>query len=199
MNAPAPSHPDAAGFLGPYFEQYRALAFDPAVWPTVAAFADLAARLRADGRKMLFFGNGASASLAEHGAVDFTKQGGVRGVTCHDPNLITCFANDFGYDRWMAEALARYADPGDAAVLISVSGRSPSVVAAADAARERGMPVVAFTGRAPDNPLRRRADIDFFVASDAYNVVENIHAIWLTAAIDLLIGRAVYETRVVAP
>lgn len=182
-------------FLPAYFEQYRELLFDGAAHPRIEAFAALAAELRDRGGKLIFAGNGASASLAEHGAVDFTKQGGVRGVTFHDPNLITCFANDFGYDRWMAEALKRHADPSDAVVLISVSGASPSVVNAAREAREHGLTVVAFTGRSPDNALRRLADIDFYAPSEAYNVVENIHAIWLTAAIDLLIGASIYETR----
>lgn len=182
-------------FLQRYFEQYRALLFDGGAHAEIRAFAELARATRDRGAKLIFAGNGASASLAEHGAVDFTKQGGVRGVTFHDPNLITCFANDFGYDRWMAEALKRYADPGDAVVLISVSGASPSVVNAAREARERGLAVVAFTGRAPDNALRRLGDIDFYAPSDAYNVVENVHAVWLTATIDLLIGAAIYETR----
>ena len=145
----------------------------------------------------MFGGNGASASLAEHAAVDFTKQGKVRSVTFHDATLMTCFANDYGYDQWLARAIEHYGDEGDAVVLISVSGASPSVVNAARDARERGLAVVTFTGRERDNPLAQLADIGFWVDSDAYNVVENIHSIWVTATIDFLIGKAVYETRVV--
>ncbi|SEA65145.1 D-sedoheptulose-7-phosphate isomerase [Rubrimonas cliftonensis] len=185
----------SSAFLDEYFEQYRALLFDDAARRGVEAFAALALAVRDRGGKMMFAGNGASASTAEHGAVDFTKQGGVRGVTFHDPNLMTCFANDYGYDNWVARALDHYADPGDAVVLLSVSGASPSVVNAARRAREKALPVVAFTGRAADNPLRGLADVDFWAPSHAYNVVENLHAIWLTATIDLIVGRAVYETR----
>ena len=190
---------DAAAFLEDYLAQYRELLFDPAAHEPIGRFAALALSVRDAGAKLIFAGNGASASTAEHGAVDFTKQGGVRGVTFHDPNLITCFANDFGYDMWLAEAIERHADPGDAVVLISVSGTSPSVVNAARRARERSLPVVAFTGRDPDNPLKALADISLHVPSHAYNVVENIHAVWLTATIDFVIGKAVYETRVAAP
>jgi D-sedoheptulose 7-phosphate isomerase len=57
---------------------------------------------------------------------------------------------------------------------------------------------VSFTGRDADNPLKQLSDIALHVPSHAYNVVESIHGIWLTAAIDLLIGEAVYETRAVA-
>ena len=95
----------------------------------------------------------------------------------------------------MAEAIKHFADPGDVIVLISVSGESPSVVEAARTARERGLRVVAFSGRDPANALGALADIHFFVPSHAYNLVECIHGIWLTTAIDYLIGAAVYETR----
>lgn len=182
-------------FFTPYFAEYQRLAFDSAVFPLIEHFADLALNVRNMGKKLVFAGNGASASIAEHGAVDFTKQGKVRGITFHDPNLMTCFANDFGYDHWVAKAIEHHADDGDVAVLLSVSGQSPSVVNAARYAKGRGMRVVAFTGRKPDNPLAQSADLNFFVASDAYNVVENIHSIWLTTTVDYVIGRAVYETR----
>ena len=184
-----------ADFLDSYFQQYRDLLVSDEVKARIADFAALALEVRAAKGKMMFAGNGASASISEHGAVDFTKQGGVRGVTFHDPNLMTCFANDFGYDHWVAKALEHYADPGDAVVLISTSGRSPSVVNAAHTARRMGLKVVAFTGRDADNPLKAAADLNFWVPSNAYNVVENLHSIWLTATIDYLIGKAEYETR----
>ncbi|PVB59493.1 SIS domain-containing protein [Labrenzia sp. 011] len=182
-------------FFGPYFSEYQKLAFDDGVIPLVEHFAEIALRVRDGGNKMMFAGNGASASIAEHGAVDFTKQGKVRGVTFHDPNLMTCFANDFGYDHWVAKAIEHLGDDGDVVVLISVSGESPSVVNAAKYAKSRGMTVVAFTGRNSKNSLAVQADLNFFVASDAYNVVENIHSIWLTTTVDYVIGKAVYETR----
>lgn len=191
------SNHTANAFLASYFEQYQRLAFGAETHANIEAFAELAESVRGRGGKLMFAGNGASASTAEHGAVDFTKQGKIRGVTFHDPNLITCFANDFGYDHWMAKAVEHFAAPEDAVVLISVSGNSPSVVNAAKYSRSIGLPVVGFTGRRQDNPLRQLSDIDFFVPSDAYNVVECIHCIWLTAAIDLLIGTSVYETRAV--
>lgn len=185
-------------FFDTYFEEYKRLAFAPDVFPHLAALSALARARAMAGGKLMFAGNGASASLAEHGAVDLTKQGRVRAVTFHDPNLMTCFANDFGYDYWMAKAIEHYSDPEDAVVLISVSGESPSVVNAAQTAKDLGLPVVAFTGRKADNTLGQLADLHFYVASEAYNVVECIHGIWLTTAIDHLIGKSVYETRALA-
>jgi len=182
-------------FLDGYFEQYRSLLISDQIKSDIRAFADLARSVRERGSKMMFAGNGASASISEHGAVDFTKQARVRGVTFHDPNLITCFANDFGYDHWVAKAIEHYGDADDVVVLISTSGQSPSVVNAAHAARKMGLTVVTFTGRSADNPLRLMGDINFWAPSDAYNVCENLHSIWLTATVDLVIGKSEYETR----
>lgn len=184
-----------ADFLDGYFQQYRDLLVSDEVKAKITEFAALAQGVREAKAKMMFAGNGASASVSEHGAVDFTKQGKVRAVTFHDPNLMTCFANDFGYDHWMAKAIEHYADAGDVAVLISTSGRSPSVVNAAHAARRMGLKVVSFTGRDADNPLKAASDLAFWVPSHAYNIVENLHSVWLTATIDYLIGKAEYETR----
>lgn len=184
---------DWNNWLEKYYDRYRQAAFSPEIFGPLQAFRDLAVSVRERGGKLMFAGNGASASIAEHGAVDFTKQGKVPSVTFSSTNLITCFANDYGYDNWMARAVEAYCQPTDALVLISVSGRSPSVVNAARYARERSVPVVAFTGSAPDNPLRALADIDFWIESRAYNVVECVHMIWLTTVIDMVVGKAEYS------
>jgi D-sedoheptulose 7-phosphate isomerase len=181
-------------FLNDYFAEYKKLAFTDEVQVTIEQFKELAETVKKSNSKMMFMGNGASAAISAHGAVDFTKQGGVRGVTFNEADLITCFANDFGYDHWMAQAVEHYYDKGDVVVLISVSGTSPSVVNAAKKAKELGLKVVTFTGRNIDNDLRAYADVDFWVDSHAYNIVECIHMIWLCSAIDLLIGKAEYET-----
>jgi D-sedoheptulose 7-phosphate isomerase len=181
-------------FLNDYFTEYKKLAFTDEIQDTIKQFKDLAETVKESNSKMMFMGNGASAAIAAHGAVDFTKQGGVRGITFNEADLITCFANDFGYENWMAQAVEHYYDDGDVVVLISVSGTSPSVVNAAKKAKELGLKVVTFTGRNVDNDLRAYADVDFWVNSHAYNIVECIHMIWLCSAIDLLIGKAEYET-----
>ena len=181
-------------FLNDYFTEYKALAFSDEVQETIEQFKNLAETVKKSNSKMMFAGNGASAAISAHGAVDFTKQGGVRGVTFNEADLITCFANDFGYENWIAQAIEHYYDENDVVVLISVSGTSPSVVNAAKKAKELGLKVVTFTGRDIDNDLRAYADVDFWVDSHAYNIVECIHMIWLCSAIDLLIGKAEYET-----
>ena len=183
---------DPKAWLDDYFARFQP-AFDQRFYASLQAFYELCLKVRERGGKLMFAGNGASASISAHGAVDFTKQGKVRARDFNEPNLITCFSNDFGYENWIAKAVEHYADDGDAVVLISVSGRSPNAVNAAKYARSRGMPVVSFTGSAADNPLRAESDIDFWFDSRAYNVVEAVHMMWLTTVVDMLVGQAEYS------
>ncbi|MFC0408202.1 D-sedoheptulose-7-phosphate isomerase [Roseomonas elaeocarpi] len=189
----AASDTDWNGWLSDYYKRYTADAFDPRHFPNLIAFRDLAIKLRDNKRKMMLAGNGASASFASHGAVDFTKQGKVRAVDFNEPNLITAFSNDYGYENWVWRAMERYADPGDAAVLISVSGTSPNLVKAAEWARQNEVTVVTFTGKSEGNPLKALGDINFHLPSGAYNVVEGVHNIWLTTVVDMVVGRAEYS------
>lgn len=142
----------------------------------------LAARERE--RKVIIAGNGASASIASHVAVDLTKIGGIRAVSFNEPGLITCFGNDYGYENWVARAVDFYGDAGDVAVLISSSGRSPNIINAAVRAHERKLHVVTLSGFAGDNPLRAVGDLNLWVDSSSYNIVETIHQSWLLAAVD---------------
>ncbi len=180
-------------FLDQYFGEYNKLAFDKGIYEDLTRFKELAETVRDAGKKMMFAGNGASAAISAHGAVDFTKQGGVRSLTFNEADLITCFANDFGYDKWVAKAVEHYGDEGDVVVLISVSGTSPNVVEAAKYAKSRGMKIVTFTGKAEDNALKGLGDINFWVDSKAYNIVEGIHMMWLTTVVDMVIGKAEYS------
>jgi D-sedoheptulose 7-phosphate isomerase len=179
-------------WLRDYFDVYQTQAFSPELFPDLEAFRDMALSVREQKAKFLFQGNGASAAIASHASVDFTKQGGVRAVNFNEADLITCFANDYGYENWIAKAIEFYADPKDVVVLISCSGRSPSVVNAAHYAKEAGHTLVTLTGHKSDNPLRAQGDLNFWVDSKAYNIVECIHMIWLTTVIDLVIGKAEY-------
>ena len=179
-------------WLDDYFARFRP-AFLPDVYPELISFRDLAVATRESGSKMIFLGNGASASIASHGAVDFTKQGKVRSMDFNEPNFITAFANDYGFANYMARGLACYADKGDVVVLISVSGTSPNIFEAAKYARENGLKVVTFSGKSPDNPLRKLGDVNFWIGSAAYNVVEAVHMLWLTTVVDMVVGEAEYS------
>ncbi len=135
-------------------------------------------------KKIILVGNGGSAAMASHVAVDLTKVAGVRAVNFNEASLITCFANDYGYENWTAEALKAYADSGDLIILISSSGKSSNIINGALQAKKMGLQVVTLSGFNSDNPLRKLSDIELWADSSEYNVVEMSHHIWLVAIVD---------------
>tara|TARA_B100000767_G_scaffold271733_1_gene297941 strand:- start:1265 stop:1828 length:564 start_codon:yes stop_codon:yes gene_type:complete len=145
------------------------------------------------GGKIIFAGNGASASIANHASLDFTKQGKVKSVNFNESAFITAFANDFGYENWISKAMEHYAETGDTLVLISCSGTSDNVVNAARYARNNGINVITFTGFSESNPLKEAGHINFWINSKAYNIIEGIHQIWLLSICDLIIGKKEYS------
>ena len=151
--------------------------------------ATMALAIQKSGKKIILAGNGGSAAMASHVAVDFTKACGIRAINFNEADLITCFANDYGYEHWVAKALEAYADPGDLVILISSSGKSQNMLNGAEIARKMGLSVITVSGFLPDNPLRKLGDLNLWVDSSEYNIVEMTHHIWLVSVIDYLIEK----------
>ena len=87
--------------------------------------------------KILIFGNGGSAAIASHVSVDLTKNARIRSVNFNEADLITCFANDYGYERWIEKAVDFYSEKRDVLILISSSGRSKNMINACKAAKRK--------------------------------------------------------------
>lgn len=145
------------------------------------------------GNKIIIAGNGGSAAIASHVAVDFTKAAGIRAINFNEADLLTCLSNDYGYERVFEKALEFYGDEGDLLVLISSSGQSKNVINAVRKARDMGISVITFSGFKNDNPLRRFGDLNFWVDSKLYNIVEMTHHIWLVSIVDYIIGQVEYK------
>lgn len=183
---------EARQWLSDYFSLYRKSIFQEEINGSLVRLKDLMKATQAAGKKVILAGNGGSAAIASHCAVDFTKSAGVRCINFNEADLITCFANDYGYELWLQKSLEFYADKGDLVVLISSSGKSPNMVRAAEYAVSKGLQIVTFTGFADNNPLKSLGSLNFWVDSRVYNVVEMTHQIWLLAVCDLIIGKAEY-------
>ncbi|OGW81888.1 MAG: phosphoheptose isomerase [Omnitrophica bacterium RIFCSPLOWO2_12_FULL_44_17] len=140
------------------------------------------------GGKIIIVGNGGSAAMASHVAVDLTKVAQVSAITFNDADLITCFANDYGYENWVEKGIEFYSAPDDVAVLISSSGKSENILRGAKKAKERGLKVLTFSGFNPNNPLRQIGNINFWVDSKEYNIVEMTHQAWLLGIVDKIAG-----------
>jgi D-sedoheptulose 7-phosphate isomerase len=126
-------------------------------------------------KKVMFIGNGASAAISSHQAVDFWKTGGVRAMAFNDASLLTCLGNDFGYPFVFEKPIEMFADPGDVLIAISSSGRSENILRGARMARRRECRVISMSGFDQDNPLRQLGDVNFYVPSKSYGHVEVTH------------------------
>lgn len=149
---------------------------------------DLILSVSKRGNKVIIAGNGGSAAIASHISVDLSKNAKVRSINFNEPSLITCLANDYGYEKWLEKAIEFYADKRDAVILISSSGQSKNIINAARKAKELDLGVVTLSGFNADNPLRKMGDINLWVDSRVYDVVESIHSIWLSAIIEKIMG-----------
>jgi D-sedoheptulose 7-phosphate isomerase len=129
----------------------------------------------AAGRKVIFIGNGGSAAIASHQAIDYWRNGGMRALAFNDPSLLTCISNDFGYPHVFEKPIEMFADAGDILVAISSSGQSANILQGAAAAQRLGCRVITLSGFTPGNPLRTMGKINFFVPSDSYGHVEIAH------------------------
>lgn len=178
---------DAAAYFPRYFatlhDKLRSVAS-----ADLAMIANMAKQTQEADRKLIIVGNGGSAAIASHVTVDFTKAAGLRAVNFNEADLLTCLANDYGYERWIAKALELYADPGDLVILISSSGRSPNMLRGSEQARAMGLGLVTLSGFAAENPLRQLGDINLWVDSFEYNIVEMTHHTWLVAIVDYLMA-----------
>jgi D-sedoheptulose 7-phosphate isomerase len=144
------------------------------------------------GGRLLAAGNGGSASQAQHLTSELV--GRYRDdrppfsaiALCAESSSVTAIGNDYGVGEIFARQVRAHGRPGDVLVVISTSGRSANVLAAADAAAEQGLVTWALTGRAP-NPLADRVDDRLAVDSPHTATVQEIHLIaihLLCAAVD---------------
>jgi len=142
----------------------------------------------AAGRKVIFVGNGGSAGIASHQAVDYWKNGGMRAIAFNDGALLTCVGNDFGYPHVFEKPIEMFADAGDVLIAISSSGRSENILRAARAGARTGCRVITLSGFGPDNPLRGLGEVNFYLPSDSYGHVEITHLAICHCILDTIVA-----------
>lgn len=148
--------------------------------PTVTAVAgDFVEALRA-GRTLFFFGNGGSAADAQHLAAEFVNRFSVDRraypsiALTTDTSVLTSIGNDSDFSRIFARQVEALGRPGDVAVGISTSGRSPNVVEGLRTARERGLVTIGFTGAA-EGPMRDLCKHLIAVPSSTTARIQEVH------------------------
>jgi phosphoheptose isomerase len=143
------------------------------------------------GGKLLLFGNGGSASDAQHVAAEFVgrfqrERAAMAAIALTtDTSVLTGIGNDYAFDRVFARQIEALGRKGDVAFGISTSGASPNVVAALDAARAQGLQTIALTGR-DGGAVGRAAAIHVNVPSDSTARVQEVHRTLLHVICDIV-------------
>jgi D-sedoheptulose 7-phosphate isomerase len=140
------------------------------------------------GSRVFFVGNGGSAGICSHLAIDFSKNGEIRALSLNDAAALTCLGNDFGYEHVFSKQLEWHAQREDVVVVISSSGQSVNVLNAARCAQNIGCRLVTLSGFKPDNPLRRMGDVNFYLADQHYGFVEIGHLALMHSVLDIQMG-----------
>ena len=150
---------------------------DGSLQDSIAKLRKYLREMHKKGGKLIFVGNGGSAAIASHMAVDYTKNGGIRAIALNDAPTLTCLANDFGYENVFAKQLEYYATPKDVVVIVSSSGKSENIVRAAKHCDSFGVgcKLVTLSGMNPANYIRRVGDLNFYVPAADYGLVELSH------------------------
>jgi D-sedoheptulose 7-phosphate isomerase len=145
--------------------------------PRLVRWAEHLAGTLGGGGRLLVAGNGGSAAEAQHltaelvGKLHDDRPAFSAIALSAETSSLTAIGNDYGYDHVFARQVEAHGRPGDVLVLLSTSGRSPNLLTAADAARERGVTCWALTGPLP-NPLAMRCDDAIAVDANAPTVQE---------------------------
>ncbi len=154
------------------------------LWDGYNSFIGLTKDFSSSHNKLIFIGNGGSAAIASHMAIDYSKAGGINATAMNDPVALTCLSNDYGYCHVFDKQLAWQHREGDVLVAISSSGQSKNILNAVDFVKPYST-VFTFSGFKADNPLRKIGHFNFYVPSDAYGFVELSHMILLHGILDI--------------
>jgi D-sedoheptulose 7-phosphate isomerase len=157
----------------------------------VLRVVDLLAAAFREGRRVLVFGNGGSASDAQHFAAEFVgrfqkERRAVAAIALTtDTSILTAIGNDDAFDRVFARQIEALGESGDVAIGISTSGGSKNVLEAFTVAKERGLTTVAVTGR-DGGEAGRIADVHLNVPDRSTARVQEVHRTLLHVICELV-------------
>jgi D-sedoheptulose 7-phosphate isomerase len=146
----------------------------------VRDIAEITANAIGNGRKLLLAGNGGSAADAQHlagefiGHLNYDRAPVAAIALTTDTSILTCVANDYGYERVFERQILGLGSPGDVFIAISTSGRSPNILRAIDAAREKRIVTIGFTGKT-GGEMVLCCDLCLRAPSDSTQLIQQIH------------------------
>ena len=154
-----------------------------AIEPDGGVFAGIAMIQRA--KKIMMVGNGGSAATCSHIGFDLmwaAKSAPV--VNLCEPGALTSLGNDVGFDDVFAKQVGWHSTPGGLLIALSCSGNSLNILNAAEEAKRRHMDVMTLSGFSPYNSLRKLGDLNIYVPSSEYGIVQIAHEAILHCMVD---------------
>jgi len=138
--------------------------------------------------KIMFVGNGGSAAISSHMAIDYSKNGRLPAIAFNDGPGLTCLGNDLGFENVFGEQIKLHGKKGDLLIAISSSGQSSNILNAVSEAHRSECHVVTMSGFSSNNPLRNEGLLNWYVNSNEYGFVELLHLTLCHAILDIEMG-----------
>jgi D-sedoheptulose 7-phosphate isomerase len=168
------------GYLAQSRDIVQAAIDDPAFCRAIADIAEVTANALRNGGKLLLAGNGGSAADAQHIAgemlsrLNYDRAPAAAIALTTDTSVLTAIGNDYGYERIFERQILGLGCPGDVLIAISTSGRSPNILRAISAGREKSLAIVGFTGRT-GGEMAARCDLCLLAPSESTQLIQQIH------------------------
>jgi D-sedoheptulose 7-phosphate isomerase len=172
------------GYLVQSRDIVQAAIEDPGFCRAIRDIAEVTAVALRKGSKLLLAGNGGSAGDAQHIAgemlsrLNYDRAPAAAIALTTDSSVLTAIANDYGYERVFERQILGLGCPGDVLIAISTSGRSPNILRAISAGREKQLTIIGFTGKT-GGEMAERCDFCLHAPSDSTPLIQQIH---ITAA-----------------
>lgn len=180
--------------LGTYFDNISTAARDILYTDEVGAeinesdsYQDILSRLedlKKSGGVLYFIGNGASASIASHFALDYFKTAQIKTNTFNDMSALTAIGNDISFDEVFAFPISQLMTKNDILCTVSSSGNSPNIIKGIEAALKQNAFVLTLSGMKADNKSRQKGHINMFFPGMDYGPTECAHTIMLHYILD---------------
>jgi D-sedoheptulose 7-phosphate isomerase len=161
-------------------EVIQAAIDDPAFADAIRSIVEVTATALDKGHKLLLAGNGGSAADAQHLAgemlsrLHYDRAPAAAIALTTDTSVLTAIGNDYGYERLFERQILGLGCAGDVFIAISTSGRSANILRAIDAARQKRILTIGFTGRT-GGEMSSRCDICLHAPSDSTPLIQQIH------------------------
>ena len=135
-------------------------------------------------QRIFFIGNGGSNAICSHMAEDFQKVLKFPTFCFSDGALITCYANDYGYENAMFEWIKGHAQKGDLLIAISSSGESTNILNTAKFFKTYIGDIITLSGFEKTNTLSTMGSINFSTETKSYGITECLHELILHSLLD---------------